>query len=276
MSWFVAKRIANNDVIESEARQMMRETIKIYLQPAFLICAVVLATAGGSMSIAIKSFGVYLRKEPLPLKKPLQLLDEMKLSPYKVIWKQEIKNEQIIKELGTEDYIQWNLEDAGVSAESPVRRCSLFITYYGLPDVVPHVPEECYIGVGNQRLGSDSITFEVNKDGEKQKIPGKYLVFGSTGSSHWRSTKFPVMYIFNVNEKYANSREAVRIALNKNLFYKHSYFCKIEWKFFNQKYGSRIYPNKEDAIAAGQKLLSVILPVLEQEHWPDWKKTEDK
>ena len=254
----------------------MRETIKSYLQPAFLICAVVLATAGSSMSIAIKSFGVYLKKEPLPLKKPLLLLDETKLSPYKVVSKGEIKNEQIIKELGTEDYIQWDLEDTSVSADSIIRQCSLFITYYGLPDVVPHVPEECYTGVGNQRLGSESVVFSVNKNGTMQKIPGRYLVFGSTDSTHWRSTKFPVMYIFNVNEQYTNSREAVRIALNKNLFYRHSYFCKVEWKFFNMKYGSRIYPNKEEAIIAGQKLLSVILPLLEKEHWSDWKKVSDK
>ena len=42
---------------------------KIYAQPAFLICIALLAIAGGGMSLAIKSFGVYLEKEPLPIKK---------------------------------------------------------------------------------------------------------------------------------------------------------------------------------------------------------------
>src|SRR4030042_1915767 len=85
--------------------------IKYYVQPAFLICAVVLATAGASMSIAIKSFGLYLKKEPCPLKKPLDLLDEKGLTPYKVISKGKIENQDVIETLGTEDYIQWVLED---------------------------------------------------------------------------------------------------------------------------------------------------------------------
>ena len=58
---------------------------KSYLQPAFLICATVLAGAGGIMSIAVKKFGMYLEKEPLPLKKPLNLLDERSLAPYEVV-----------------------------------------------------------------------------------------------------------------------------------------------------------------------------------------------
>ena len=73
----------------------------IYMQPAFLICAVVLAVAGSGMSIAIKSFGVYLKKEPLPLKKPLELLDEKGLAPYKVVSKDRIENKEMVKALGT-------------------------------------------------------------------------------------------------------------------------------------------------------------------------------
>jgi len=35
---------------------------------------------------------------------------------------------------------------------------------------------------------------------------------------------------------------------------------------------SSIAPSKEQSVAAGEKLLNMILPILEQEHWPDWKK----
>src|SRR3972149_8494618 len=96
--------------------QDTRYDIRVYLQPAFLICVAVLAVAGGSMSIAIKSLGIYLKKDPWPLKKSLDLLDEGKLAPYKVISKFKIEDEQIIKELGTEDYIEWVLEDVEVAA----------------------------------------------------------------------------------------------------------------------------------------------------------------
>jgi hypothetical protein len=247
-----------------------RTYIKYYMQPAFLICVMTLAVAGGTMSVAIKSFGVYLKKEPCPLKKPLDLLDEKGLASYKVISKEKISSEDVIDSLGTRDYIQWVLEDLDAPANSAVRYCSLFITYYELPDRVPHVPEECYMGSGFQRLASDSVTFELGT----QKIPTRYLVFTNTDSGYWqKSVKFPILYLFRVNQSYTNSREDTRLVLNKNIRGKHSYFSKVEWKFFNtgrgsEKQGESIYPGKEEAETASQKLLNVILPILEQEHWP--------
>jgi hypothetical protein len=243
----------------------MREAIKTYMQPAFLICAAVLAAAGVGMPAVIKSFGVYLKKEPAPLKKSLELLDEKGLVNYKVISKEKIDNENVVKSLGTEDYIQWNLEDSEAPSESTSKYCSLFITYYKLPDRIPHVPEECYAGGGYQRLTSEDVTFQV---GEKE-IPGKYLVFGgSNGNNGQSGVKFPVLYFFNVNGTYATGREDARIALGKNIFSKRVYFCKVEWKFFNDRFGTVIYPDKEEAIKASQKLMGVILPILEKEHWP--------
>jgi hypothetical protein len=245
--------------------------VKHYMQPAFLICAVILTMAGSGMSVAVKSFGVYLKKEPYPLKKSLDLLDEKGLAPYKVVAKDKIESEDVIDSLGTKDYIQWVLQDLDAPANSAVRYCSLLITYYELPDKVPHVPEECYMGSGFQRLASDSVTIVSGT----QKIPVRCIVFTSMESSYWqKSTKFPIFYFFSVNKEYANNREQTRFILNKNIRSKHSYFCKVEWKFFNAGYGadgrrkSVYYPDKEEAIKASQKLLNVILPVLEKEHWP--------
>ena len=236
-----------------------------------MICAVVLALGASGMSVAIKSFGVYLKKAPLPLKKSLDFLDEKDLAPYSVVSKGTIENKEVIKSLGTEDYIQWVLEDTEAEVDSAVRKCLLFITYYDVPDRVPHVPDECYMGAGNQRLMSDGVTFKINEDGIVQKIPGRCVVFSGTNSNLWqRDTKFSVFYLFNVNGAYAGSREDARIALNKNIFGEFSYFCKVEWNFFTIS-GVRSYPGKEEAEAASQKLLSVILPVLEREHWPDWE-----
>jgi len=249
---------------------MGKAYIKYYMQPAFLICVAILAMAGGGMSVAIKSFGIYLKKDPWPLKKSLDLLDEKGLAPYKVVSKSKIESEDVVDSLGTKDYIQWVLEDLNAPANSTVRYCSLFITYYELPDKVPHVPEECYMGSGFQRLASDSVTFELGI----QKIPARYLVFTSTGSDYWqKSTKFPILYFFRANGNYVNSREDVRLVLNENIRGKHSYFCKVEWKFFNAGFSvagrqGSVYPAKEEAVTASRKLLGVILPILEKEHWP--------
>jgi hypothetical protein len=242
--------------------------IRVYLQPAFLICTAVLATSGAGMSITVNKLGLYLKKEPISLRKSLDLLDEHGIAPYRVEPdnKFKIENEEVAEELGTKEYIQWILEDTDAEINSPTRYCLLFITYYDCPDRIPHVPEECYVGGGFQRLASDNVTLEIKRgSGFESKIPGKYLVFGSSRANLWQSTeKFPVLYFFKVNGEYTGGREEARIALNKNLFRKHSYFSKVELAF-NQ---ASVPPSKEEAIAASEKLLSVILPVLENEHWP--------
>ncbi len=214
-----------------------------------------------------------VKKEPLPLKKSFDLLDPNSLAPYKVEPKPKISNQETVENLGTQDYIQWILEDTEAAFDSTVRRCELFITYYGLSDRVPHVPEECYTGGGHQRLTSDSVIFEIGNNNTTRKIPARYLVFAKTNANYWgMDARFPVLYLFRVNDTYANSRDEARFALNKRIFSKHSYFSKVEWKFFNIRFNKPIYPSKEEAITASQKLLSVILPILEKEHWPVLKK----
>ena len=247
-----------------------RDDIRVYLQPAFLICVLVLAVAGAGMSVTMKKLGIVFKKEPLPLKKSLEGLDERDLTPYKVVLKQKIQNPDTLKALGTDDYIQWILEDTEQAADSPVKECLLFVTYYRLPDRVPHVPEECWTGGGYQQLGSEAVTFKINNgEGFDTNVPAKYLVFGPKKTGLWQGgERIPNLYFFKVNGQYAGSREEARIALNKNFFGRESYFCKVEL-VFNR---SSIAPSKEQAVAASEKLLSVILPIFEQDHWPDWKK----
>jgi hypothetical protein len=252
------------------APKNIRETIKAnYLQPAFLICVGLLAITAGGMSVAVKFSGIYLKKEPLPLQKPLSELDKSNLAPYKVVEKAKIENQDILNTLGTEDYIQWTLEDTSVSAESKTRFCTLFITYYSLPDIVPHRPEECYIGGGLQGIKFETIMLRVTQGLNEREIKTRYLVFADTkAESSLGGTSFPILYTFNANGKYGD-RDDVRKTLNRNLFGKFSYFSKVEWKFYNIASGRTTYPNKQEAIAASEKLMSVILSVLEKEHWPN-------
>lgn len=246
-----------------------KDYIRVYLQPAFLICVLVLAAAGAGMSVTMKKLGIVFKKEPLLLKKSLDQLDGGDLTPYKVVLKETIQNPDTLNALGTEDYIQWILEDTEQAANSPVKEFLLFITYYRLPDRVPHVPEECWSGGGYQKLGSESVTFKINNDEDiDTSVPAKYLVFAPKKTDLWQSSeRIPNLYFFKVNGQYAGNREDARLVLNKNLFGKNSYFCKVEL-VFNR---SSIAPSKEQAVAAGEKLLTVILPILEQQHWPDWE-----
>jgi hypothetical protein len=254
------------------ASKNITEIIKAnYLYPAFLICAGLLAVTAGGMSVAIKMAGVYTKKEPLFLNQSLNNLDKSDLVAFKVVAKTQIENRDILNTLGTEDYIQWTLEDKSVPADSKTRFCTLFITYYSQPDIVPHRPEECYIGGGLQGIKFETVMLKVIRGIYEREIKTRYLVFADTktGSVFGETSgaSFAVLYTFNANGKYGD-RDDVRKALNRNLFGKHSYFSKVEWKFFNNASGRITYPNKQEAIAASERLLSVILPVLEKEYWP--------
>lgn len=244
---------------------------RTYLQPAFLICATVLALAAGGLPVATRGLGLYLDQEPLPLKKPLDAIDEAALAPYQIVAKQRIENAEVLTALGTADYIQWVLEDPTRPAESPVRRVLLFITYYPAPDRVPHVPEECYTGSGYQRLETEDISFRVGQEVHPRRIPGRYLLFGRRGADAFLGQgRFPVLYFFRVNGQYAGNRDEARVALNRNIFAGHSYFSKVELAF-NQALTT---PTQAQALEASERLLTMVLAVLEREHWPDPRKSQ--
>jgi hypothetical protein len=255
----------------TEAKGIKQVIKDNYLQPAFLICAAVLMITAGSISAAVKFMGIYLSKEPIPLKKSLSELDKSILTPYKVAAKEKIENPDVIETLGTEDYIQWVLEDTSVPETSNVRFCSLFITYYPLPDLVPHRPEECYVGGGFRQISFESVKFEINTGLKSRQVNAISLVFADTKSTTLvGETTMPVFYVFSVNGEYVGGRGDARFKiLMKNITGKFSYFSKVEWKFYNNKFGRTTFPNKQDAIEASKKLLAVILPVLEKEHWPN-------
>jgi len=257
----------------------MKSSIKTYLEPSFLICVLVLTVAAAGKSIVIQKLGIQLTKLAIPLKKPLDQMDEALLVPYRVKNRLEIKNRDVIESLGTEEYIQWIIEDTQVEENSPVKYCSLFVTYYtGNPDQVPHVPEECYVGGGNQIVSRESVKVKINySPTDCPELPDKmnvrYLVFGGSGSDAWgASIEYPVLYFFKVNGEYVPGRTEARKVMGANFFGKYSYFSKVEWKFFGGERVKMSYPTKKKSVlAASEKLLSVLLPVMEREHWPEWE-----
>ncbi len=241
---------------------------RAFFEPAFIVSVVIMCAA----VVATNKFGV-IEKDFLPLQVSLDKLDEGGLGSYKILAKPIIENEEVLESLDTKDYIQWVLEDTEASDES-VRKMLLFITYYGKPDRVPHVPEECYTGGGFQQLAAPHpAIFKVKAGDFERTVEGTYLVFGSTRATLMQiEGKFPVLYFFSVNGAYAGSREEARMALNKSLFKKYAYFSKVEI-VFNQ---GPVGPAEDEAVEATTKLLSVILPRLEKRHWPDWQKAVGK
>ena len=251
----------------------MNKQLKPYLQPAFLVCALLLLTGATTKSLVIRFLGWQFTKYPLPLKKTLQEMDEKAIAPYVVNKKLRIDNPDVLETLGTEDYLQWIIVDPDAEPASPTRYCSVFVTYYtGNPDMVPHVPDECYAGGGNTRLAGYVDSASLHRDGIQtaQTIAYQNILFGGGDTLLTTDIKFYVCYLFHANGEYSGSRTETRKILGQNFLSKYSYFSKVEWQFYGIDAFGRVYPDRQQVIQASEKLLQVLLPELERDHWPDW------
>jgi len=240
---------------------------RLVRQPAFLICVGILASSAVAMRIAADKLEIYLRKEPVSLQKPLDSMNKDKLWPYKVVKENIIDDEAVKESLGAQDnYIQWTFEDTSVTENDPARFPNLFVTYYtGDPDAVPHVPDWCYSGSGWQIIKSYNtsinVAIDAKREADKIEIPVRVLYMDRTiGLTTYRK---PVVYFFSVNGDYRCTRDTVRLRAN-SIFDHHAYFSKVEVDF-------NLAPiSPDEAVAATEKLMKVVLPVLVEDHWPNW------
>ena len=256
---------------------MTATAIKSFLKPAFVVSMAVLLSAAIAKEAVIRVLGVQMVKQPIALQHPLDEMDDAVLVPFVPKNKARIQNRDVLESLGTEEYLQWTLEDAEAEPASPTRYCSLFITYYtGNPDMVPHVPDECYVGGGNERDTGGMVTIHLPRVGGKQKLDFQYVAFKNVDRQTLREDKFSVQYFFHANGKYSGNRTDTRLILGSNWFSRYSYFCKVEWKFYGVGSFGLVYPDKEQTLAASGKLLERLLPELEKKHWPDWEKINNE
>jgi len=246
----------------SSAWALVRE---VFGNRGFVACVLLLA----SFAVAFQGLANYknikFRQLPLPLKKSLSLLDSKKLAPYVVFHVQDIKPE-ILDALGTDQYIQWYLKDeSNPGRKRPEDYVHLFVTYYtGQPDQVPHVPEVCYVGGGGYRVKKSSfLEVPIPALGSEATVPVQ-IVELERPSLMSQETKI-VMYMFCANGEFLAHRRAVQRTV-ANPYNTHAFFSKLELTFGT----SSAMPEKKRAIEAGKRFLKKVIPVLVEDHWPDW------
>ncbi|MFC1783352.1 hypothetical protein ACFL02_07170, partial [Planctomycetota bacterium] len=120
---------------------------RLFRQPAFLLCTVLLGISAAGLRAGGEWLQWNFRKEAVLLRKGLDELDRSKLGSYKVIEERKFHKE-IEEELGTKEYIDWDLEDTSVDSKDPARRLRLYVSYYtGNPDKAPlaakHISGTC-------------------------------------------------------------------------------------------------------------------------------------
>ncbi len=205
---------------------------------------------------------LYFRKLPLELKRPLDQLAVEKLHPYELAQSYVIP-EEIETELGTKEYIQWNLVNTDLDKNDPLRLVSLFITYYtGNPDKVPHTPDVCYVGGGGTIEDRQNLKLTIPRSGAPDdQVPFRLLQIQVPGN--WSGNDHRLVgYFFAVNGTYKCQRNEVRL-LQNNIRDRYAYFSKIELFFPYAESADR------DAVVSGMEaFLRVLVPVLLEDHLP--------
>jgi len=232
----------------------------------FVVAIIILGTA----AVLAGPVGSWLRfrldKAPLPLRRPLAAMNVDAIRPYKILERHTLEP-NVVDALGTSQYIHWTLEDTSVPRSSPLRRATLFITYYtGGRDLVPHVPDECMLGAGYQPAQAhenEDLTLPALQR-TLPSLPVRVCTFVRTAIHN--HAKLTVVYTFAVNGTFAATRNGVRL-LTADPRNKHAYFSKVELSFPGA--------TREQSVHGARKLLETVLPVLLRDHYPDFRQAEE-
>lgn len=235
----------------------------------FLICLAMLSAFAATFHGWRTAKGHRLVKAALPLRLPLDQLDHKnRLGHYRFLKATTIQAD-VINALGTDQYIQWMLEDTRPDRRNqPANLIHCFVTYYtGTPDQVPHVPEECYQASGYNAVNDEVLDIPITALGEDVQIPVKLMEMER--STFLGVDKRWVMYTFAANGKFRSGRRGVQSVVTSPLSH-YAYFSKVELTFG----AADVKVTKAEAIRAGTDFLNVLIPVLVEDHWPDWERAE--
>ena len=224
-----------------------------------LLVVAALLSQGGTML-----FNIRQGKEALPLRAALSELRESTIAPYRVVHR-AVLDPATVEALGTQQYINWTLEDTSVSPNDPLRVANLFVTYYtGGHTLVPHTPDVCYVGGGyaTSQL-PENLEIEVPGLRDGSSVPVRVCTFQKTAV--FGNSEVSVVYTFNCNGRFVATREGVRVLIN-DLFNRYAYFSKVEVSFERA--------SRSQSLEGARKLFERALPALVDRHWPNFAEAE--
>lgn len=243
----------------------------------FYICLGLLIVAACTLPFSATFLGAYFRKLPLPTKKPLYAMDSLALLDRYTLAPPELQPRPLghdeVENLGTENYLMWQILDREQRTGDPTSRAHIFLSYYtGKPDMVPHNPEECNAAAGWALANKQTIKIDVpGPTGNLVGVPVAVLEFDPPETAKaMLSTRGPmrrtVMFFFYTNGGFVTTRSEVRWQVS-NLADRYAYYSKVEVSFMDA--GGRP-ATREQSVQALAPLLRTLMPVLWRDHYQDW------
>lgn len=244
--------------------------------------------------------GVYLHKEPVPLRRRLNELP-MTVGRWKAIGSDEIVSAEIMREFGTDQYVTRNFALDGLTSNGILQ---LHVSYYtGGIDAVPHIPDRCYVGGGlTKSATSTAVALDIDEslwwpdpayDQDDPMAGSRPYLMTQTSDPSRQVVRMPrdaadglrlntaeywdpreptrtmaAGYLFIANGGVASSSSGVRL-LAYDRSSRFAYYCKVQFTF--QHPTRAIDRNELGAIAS--EFLNVMLPDL-MSCLPDWWEVE--
>lgn len=232
--------------------------------PFVVACVVLVLAAAVGHPILLARVGSIEKKE-VPLKAPLSQMAKEGLGPYR-FKASYVLPAAVADALGAQDHLDWQFLDTSIEdATNPVSWIRVMVAYHtGGVDVVPHTPDQCYLGQGYQPVNMENTEIEIPSMG--RSIPIRVLKF--VRSELHGGEEPTVIYFFHCNGEFVETRTKVRDLVN-SLSTGYAYHCKIQLTFGSET-SRPTYASREDSIAAAAKFLDYFLPILVKDHLPDW------
>lgn len=253
--------------MKSHQQSGPRELVSGVATPPFLLAVALLGAAAVLAGPVADWMDIRREKLALPLRLPLDALDETAIAPYRVLAR-HVLDPAIVEALGTDQYLSWGIEDTSVPKNDPLRRAALVVTYdSGGTNLVPHTPDVCRLGAGyqpSQPHENTSVVLGGLKAGQRT-VPVRLCTFAKTDV--FQREKLSVVYTFFCNGKFVATRTGVRVLIN-DLSTAHSFFSKVEVSFAGA--------TRSQCLEGARKLLNRVLPVLLSNHWPDFQSAEEE
>jgi len=173
--WLLRNLMESDDEDEDVEESATAELMHIRFSPqgrwAFVIACVVIVLGGVGLQAGANALNVYLRKEPVDLRRSLANLPAT-LGDWKLVEDYRV-SEAAAEELGTELYVSRAYADPSGSV------VNLHLAFYtGQIDVVPHVPDRCMVAGGLVERSPEPVQHALELDQSDWRIDGEHEIDG--------------------------------------------------------------------------------------------------
>lgn len=245
----------------------------------------VLLTATVGLGAMVQAAELVLIKEAIPLRLRLQQLPQ-EVGSWAMVREHPPLSADIVKTLGTDQYIVRDYQDANWPASRPGSYLTLHVAYYtGTPDTVPHVPDRCFVAGGVPPRGTLSRSLQLKSDAYEPVREGLWVAQSTLAERHEQplphlpqlelpATVFTfgdpndptresnVLYFFVANGRFLSSPNEVR-AYGLSPRDRYGYHCKVEVQLIG-------VADPRQAAERAEAFLSHMMPEI-MSCLPDWE-----